>query len=100
MSPQVDAMHLHGGVDGPGCACSPAMSRIPPKSHFRPRTPEGWTATIAFVVLFLLAMPPFTHVVWDRPDSWIAGWPSFFVVLLVIYTGLVAVLVWAWQKGV
>lgn len=100
MSSQVDTMHLDGGAEGPGCACSPAMSRIPPKSHFRPRTREGWTATIAFVVLFLLAMPPLTHAVWDQPDAWIVGWPAFFVVLLVIYCGLVGVLLWALRKGV
>lgn len=76
------------------------MSRIPPKSHFRPRTREGWTATISFVVLFLLSMPPLTHTVWDRPDTWIAGWPSFFVYLLLIYSGLVGVLLWALRKGV
>lgn len=89
-----------GGAEVPHCACSAAMSRIPPKSHFRPRTREGWTATVAFVVLFLLAMPPLTHAVWDRPGSWIAGWPAFFVVLFLIYCALVGVLVWALRKGV
>jgi len=69
------------------------------RSHFVPRTREGWIATLAFVALFLLAMPPFTHVVWDRPDAWIAGWPFLFVVLLLVYCGLVGVLLWAlWRE--
>lgn len=76
------------------------MRPTPPKSHFVPRTREGRIATAAFVALFLLAMPPLTHGVWDRPDAWIAGWPFFFVVLLVIYTALVGVLVWALRRGV
>lgn len=76
------------------------MSRMPPRSHFLPRTRDGWIATIAFVALFVLAMPPVTHAVLDRPDAWIAGWPLLFVVLLVIYTVLIAVLVWTLRRGV
>ena len=76
------------------------MSSVPPPSHFVPRTREGRVATAAFLLLFLLAMPPLTHVAWDRPDAWIAGWPFFFVVLFLIYCGLVAVLVWALRRGV
>lgn len=76
------------------------MSRMPPRSHFLPRTRDGWIATIVFVALFVLAMPPVTHAVLDRPDSWIAGWPFLFVVLLVIYTALIAVLVWTLRRGV
>lgn len=76
------------------------MRPTPPKSHFVPRTREGRIATAAFVALFLLVMPPLTHVVWDRPDEWIAGWPFFFVVLFLIYTALVAVLIWALRRGV
>lgn len=76
------------------------MSWTPPKSHFIPRTRDGRIATIAFVALFMLAMPPFTHVVLDRPDWSIAGVPFLFVALLVIYTGLIAILVWALRRGV
>lgn len=76
------------------------MSRTPPPSHFRPRTPQGRIAVAAFVVLFLLAMPPFTHLVWDRPDRWIAGWPFFMVILFFIYSALVGVLVWTLRKDV
>ncbi len=53
-----------------------------------------------YVALFLLAMPPVTHAVWDRADAWIAGWPFFMVVLFLIYSGLIGVLVWALRKRV
>lgn len=75
------------------------MSRTPPRSHFVPRTREGWIATIAFVALFVLAMPPVTHRILDRPDTWVAGLPLLFVALLAIYIALVGVLVWALRKG-
>ena len=83
-----------------GAACSAAMSPEPPRSHFVPRTREGRLATAAFVALFLLAMPPVTHALWDRPDRWIAGWPFFFVVLFLVYSALVGVLVWTLRKDV
>lgn len=76
------------------------MRPTPPRSHFVPRTREGRIATAAFVALFLLVMPPLTHLVWDRPDAWIAGWPFFFVVLFLIYCALVGVLVWTLRRGV
>jgi len=55
---------------------------------------------VSFVALFFLAMPPITHALWDRPESWIGGFPLFFVVLLAIYCALVGVLVWALRRGV
>lgn len=76
------------------------MSDPRPSSHFVPRTRDGWIATIAFVALFLVSMPPLSHAVLDRPDSWIAGWPFFFVALFAIYTGLILILVWALRRGV
>ena len=54
----------------------------------------------AYVVLFLLAMPPATHMLWDQADRWIAGWPFFLVVLFLIYSALVGVLVWTLRKDV
>lgn len=72
----------------------------PRRSHLIPRTRDGWIATIAFVVLFLLAMPPVTHTVLNRVEPWIFGLPLFYVALLAVYTGLIAVLVWAYRRGV
>lgn len=76
------------------------MRQPRPPSHFIPRTRDGKIATLAFVVIFLLAMPPVTHRVLDRMDPWIGGLPFFYVALLAIYIGLVGVLVWALKRGV
>lgn len=70
------------------------------RSHFVPRTRDGWVATISFAVLFLLAMPPVTHTLLNRITPWILGLPFFYVSLLAIYTGLIAVLLWALARGV
>ena len=72
----------------------------PRRSHFLPRTRDGRTATIAFLALFLLAMPPVTHTVLNRTDPSVFGLPFFYVALLVVYTALILVLVWAFRRGV
>lgn len=69
-------------------------------SHFVPRTRDGWIATIAFVVLFMLAMPPATHTVLNRVEPWIAGLPFLYASLGVIYFALIGVLLWALRRGV
>lgn len=76
------------------------MSRPLPRSHFVPRTRDGWIATISFLALFLLAMPPVSHLVLDRVEPWILGMPFFFVALLVVYTGLIGILLWTLRRGV
>ena len=76
---------------------SGAPSDLPP-SHLTPRTRDGWVAVVAFVGLFLLSMPPVTHRVLDRPDQWIGGVPVFFAALLVVYTALIGVLLWALRR--
>jgi hypothetical protein len=78
---------------------APTAGALPP-SHLHPRTRDGWIATITWIVLFALCMPPFTHAVLDRPDTWVAGVPFLFVSLLAIYTGLIVVLLWALRRGV
>ncbi len=72
----------------------------PRRSHLRPRTRDGWIATIAFVAILLLAMPPVTHTVLNRTEPWILGLPFLYVALLGIYTALIAVLIWALRRGV
>ena len=80
---------------------SPAMSdNARRRSHFLPRTRDGRMATIAFLVLFLLAMPPITHTVLNRIDPWIFGLPFFYVTLLAVYSALVLVLIWAFRRGI
>lgn len=68
-------------------------------SHLLPRTRDGWIAAAAFVVLFLLAMPPVTHTVLNRAEPWLLGLPFFFATLLIVYTALICVLIWAYRRG-
>ena len=70
------------------------------RSHYRPRTREGWIATVAFLLLFALCMPPVTHIVLDRVEPWILGFPFLYAALLFVYVALIGVLVWALRKGV
>jgi hypothetical protein len=72
----------------------------PRRSHFVPRTRDGRIATIAFLALFALAMPPVTHTVLNRIEPWVAGLPFLYASLLAIYTGLIVVLSWALRRGV
>jgi len=65
-----------------------------------PRTRDGRIAAAAFVALFTLAMPPVTHTLLNRAEPWIFGMPFLFVVLLVVYCGLIGVLLWAWRRGI
>ncbi|HSH75090.1 MAG TPA: hypothetical protein VLA09_05385 [Longimicrobiales bacterium] len=76
------------------------MDDLGRRSHWIPRTRDGWTATIAFVALFLLAMPPVTHTALNRVEPWIFGVPFIFAALLVVYVALIAVLIWALRRGV
>lgn len=69
-------------------------------SHFVPRTRDGRIATIAFLALFALAMPPVTHDVLNRIEPWVAGLPFLYASLLAVYTGLIVVLLWALRRGV
>ena len=70
------------------------------RSHYLPRTRDGRIATVAFLVLFALCMPPVTHTVLNRTDPWVLGTPFLYAALLVVYCGLIAVLIWALRRGV
>jgi hypothetical protein len=76
------------------------MDRSTRRSHLVPRTRDGRVAVAAFLALFVFAMPPVTHRLLDRVEPKIFGVPFLFVSLLVIYTALVGVLVWACRRGV
>lgn len=71
-----------------------------PPSHYRPRTREGWVATILFLLLFALAEPPLVYAVGNRVEPWILGFPFLYGYLLLVYVALIGVLVWALRKGV
>ena len=70
------------------------------RSHYLPRTRDGWIATLAFLALFALCMPPVTHTILNRTDPWLLGMPFFYTALLLIYCALIGVLVWALRRGV
>lgn len=70
------------------------------RSHYIPRTRDGRIATVVFLVLFALAMPPFTHTIWDRLYPTILGMPFFYSVLLFLYLALIGVLIWTYRRGV
>jgi hypothetical protein len=70
------------------------------RSHYRPRTRDGWIATVAFVLLFALCMPPVTHMLLDRVEPWMLGTPFFYSALFFVYVALIGVLVWALRRGV
>jgi len=70
------------------------------RSHCVPRTRDGRIATVAFLVLFALAMPPVTHTLLNRVYPTILGLPFLYAVLLFVYLALIGVLVWALRRGV
>ena len=77
------------------------MSRQPRfRSHYLPRTRDGWIATVAFLALFALCMPPVTHFVLNRTDPWMFGTPFLYSALLLIYCALIGVLIWTYRRGV
>ena len=71
------------------------------RNHFIPRTREGRTATLLFLLFFALGQPPIVFMVEERlRGSWFLGLPTFYVYLGLIYTALIAVLVWTAAKRV
>ncbi len=70
------------------------------RSHYRPRTRDGWIAVLAFCALFALTQPPFVYLVANRITPWVLGLPFLYAYLLVLYFALIAVLSWAQRRGV
>ncbi len=68
-------------------------------SHLRPRTPRGWIAVVAFVGLLALTQPPFVHGLANRIDPWVLGLPFLYAYLLFLYVAMIAVLIWAYRRG-
>lgn len=70
------------------------------RSHYLPRTRDGWIATVAFLVIFAVAMPPVTHTFLNRVYPTILGLPFLYAVLLFVYVLLIGVLVWTYRRGI
>ena len=69
------------------------------RSHFLPRSREGWIAVIAFLALSALAQPPVVHRLANRVEPWILGMPFLYAWLLGVYLALIGVLFWVHRKG-
>jgi hypothetical protein len=76
------------------------MHDVHRRSHWIPRTRDGWVATVAFFALFVLAMPPVTHTLLNRVEPWILGVPFLFAALFAVYTALIVVLIWTLRRRV
>jgi hypothetical protein len=68
------------------------------RSHYLPRTPQGRVAVVLFLVLFALVEPPVVHTLANRVEPWILGVPFLYAYLLVLYSLLIAVLIWALRR--
>ena len=79
---------------------SPGDTGPAPRSHYLPRTREGWIGVVLFVLLFALAEPPIVNTLANRVEPWVMGFPFLYAYLLVIYFALIGVLVWVMRKGI
>jgi len=69
------------------------------RSHYLPRTRNGWIAVGLFLLLMVLVEPPVVHTLANRIEPWILGVPFLYAYLLVGYSLLIGVLLWAmWRK--
>ena len=53
-----------------------------------------------FGAVFLPAMPPVSHTLLNRIEPRVFGLPFLYVALFGIYVALIAVLIWAYRRGV
>ena len=70
------------------------------RSHYLPRSREGWIALILLAVLMAMAQPPIVHSLANRVEPWILGMPFLYAYLLFVYLAMIGVLVWALRRGV
>lgn len=70
------------------------------KSHFIPRTRDGWFGVIAFLGLFALTQPPLVFLVANRIEPRIFGVPFLYAYLLIIYIAMIGVLIRTARRSV
>ncbi|MGD8330959.1 MAG: hypothetical protein PVJ49_16130 [Acidobacteriota bacterium] len=69
------------------------------RSHFLPRSRDGWIAVIAFLALMALAQPPIVFRVANRITPWVLGMPFLYAWLLAVYLAMIGVLLWVQRRG-
>lgn len=70
------------------------------RSHFIPRTRDGWIGTIAFLALFALTQPPLVFLLGNRIEPRIFGMPFLYAYLLGDYVAMILVLIWVARRQV
>ena len=69
------------------------------RSHYIPRTREGWIGVVLFLLILALAEPPLVYVLGNRVDPWVLGVPFLYAYLLLVYLALIGVLIWVlWRR--
>jgi hypothetical protein len=77
----------------------PEITRPEFRSHYLPRTRNGWIGVVLFLLLMILVEPPVVHTLANRIEPWILGVPFLYAYLFVLYVLIIGVLLWALRKG-
>ncbi len=72
----------------------------PIRSHYVPRTRNGWIGVLAFLGLFALTQPPLVFVIANRIEPTLLGIPFLYTYLLVIYFSMIGVLIWIMRRDI
>ena len=55
-------------------------------------------AVLLFLGLFALVEPPFVYSLANRVEPWLLGFPFLYTYLLVLYSAIICVLIWALRR--
>ena len=77
----------------------PETTRPEFRSHYLPRTRNGWIGVVLFLFLMILVEPPVVHSLANRIEPWILGVPFLYAYLFVLYVLIIGVLLWALRRG-
>lgn len=77
----------------------PQAPRPEIRSHYLPRTRNGWIGVVLFLFLMVLVEPPVVHSMANRIEPWVLGFPFLYAYLFVLYCLIIGVLLWALWKG-
>jgi len=100
MSDEKERDGISSSAVGPRKGRETGDGRVQFRSHLLPRTRDGWVAVLIFFGLFILVEPPVVHTWANRVEPWLLGFPFLYTYLLVLYTLLVFVLIWALRRRI